>query len=163
MSDYYRNQQSSRRMGGENGSWQQDASFLSDAPAQLGEQMQQGGVPLFGSGADFMADDAPTRVGRPVVNQQLVSKRTTAQPAPVQPEPEAPRAEEPAGEQPVRRRRSRVAERAAAEAAQTGMEQPQADPFRAGDSEEPARVYPQAAPAPRAMYDEEPARRPVPQ
>jgi len=142
LSDYYRNQQGTRRPSGEeNQSWQQDASFLTDAPAQLGEQMQQGGVPLFG-GMDFMAqgDDAPTRIGRPV-NQQMVQKRTTVQSGAAFQRPEsaaAPQAEPAAEEQPVRRRRSRVAERAAAEEAQNAAVVAE-DPFRAGDSEEGKR------------------------
>ena len=76
MSDYNRNEQNFRTNGGENTTWPQDASFLSDAPARLGEQMQQGGVPLFGNG-EFAGDDAPTRIGRPVLNQQMAAKRTS--------------------------------------------------------------------------------------
>ncbi|MBQ7866856.1 MAG: hypothetical protein IJ354_01725, partial [Clostridia bacterium] len=99
MSDYYRNQQRPNNQLYAN---QPDESFLTDAPAQLGAQMQQGGVPLYSDGADFMAqgDDAPTRVARPV-NVQMVNRRTSVQqpsafqrPAPVsEPVQEAPAAQ----------------------------------------------------------------------
>ena len=163
MSDYYRSQQGSnddafRPAAG----WQPDvdADFLTDDPAQLGAQMQQGGVPLFpgaGQNPEFYAQgsDAPTRVRRPV-NPQMVSRRTTVE-RPAQPAPEE---ETPAPAAPARRRRSRVAERAQSEAAQ---EQPmqseftpaQPDLFRAGDSESAYGVpeqRPQAAQRPAARY-----------
>ncbi|MBR5545869.1 MAG: hypothetical protein IKU70_02685, partial [Clostridia bacterium] len=78
-------------------------SFLTEDPAQLGAQMQQGGVPL-PENADFLSqgDNAPTRIGRPMVPPQMVTRHTSIE----QPAPEA-KAEtsEPAGDAaPVRRR-----------------------------------------------------------
>lgn len=164
MSDYYHGQQDPNHDAFRpDAGWQPgvDAGFLSDDPAQLGAQMQQGGVPLFqsaGQGAEFYAQgsDAPTRVGRPV-NPQMVSRRTSVE-RPAQParqEEEAPAApaaqampvaqEAPAA--PARRRRSRVAERAQSEAAQSEPMQsepaPADDLFRAGDSESAYGVPPQ--------------------
>lgn len=56
-------------------------SFLTDAPAPYGAEMQQGGVPLYTLGAEspfgFDSSDAPTRIGMPAISQQMVSKRKT--------------------------------------------------------------------------------------
>ena len=159
MSDYNRGPNDPFRP--ENGALQQSgegSSVLTDAPAQLGAQMQQGGVPLPPS-SDFsiQGDDAPTRVVSPVMPAQLVSRRTTVD------RPSAPEAD--AQDKPPVRRRSRVAERAQAEAAQAAAQAaPEVDPFRAGDSEEPAR---QQSPAQRAplqpLPNGQPVRRPAPQ
>ena len=82
MSDYYRGQKGpndpyrSENAGMKSGD--AGASFLTEDPAQLGTQMQQGGVPLPENG-DFLkqGDDAPTRVARPVIPPQMVTKHVT--------------------------------------------------------------------------------------
>ncbi len=55
-------------------------SFLMDNPAPIGAEMQQGGVPMpQGFGDDFLQGDqeAPTRIGMPSLNSQMVNKRKT--------------------------------------------------------------------------------------
>ncbi len=167
MSDYYRSQKDTNQPFA---GWQQGHagdSFLTDDPAQLGAQMQQGGVPLYPN-TEFLSDDAPTRVARPVLPQTVNRRTTTA--LPTQSEAAETPAQEsaPAAEAPVRRRRSRVAERAQSEnemeapapqLPQTPVQQPMTDPFQAGDSEESTYARPQAARARSAA----PAQQPVQQ
>lgn len=150
LSDYFHNSSNPQDNGQEN--WQQMPVWQqSDMMSAPGMTMQQGGVPLYDAEGDFLSegDNAPTRVDRPV-NLQAFSR--AAQQA------EEARAEaEPAAEQPAapRRRRSRVAERNAAEAASAAAPAPapaasEFDPFSAGDSEvESPAARPAAAPAVR--------------
>ena len=106
MSDFKRNQpvQNGERSAQPSWNVQNHEEFMD--PAQLGAQMQQGGVPLYSSNepSDFLmqGDDAPTRVARPAV-QPVAMRRTTAERSFTEEQTETP----------VRRRRSRVAERAA--------------------------------------------------
>ena len=105
MSDYYRSQQGSNDpFRSPNAAWQQGNAgqdFLADDPAQLGAQMQQGGVPLFANGEqpDYFSkgDQAPPRVGRPITPPP---RRAAAEPAA---ESQSEKAD---SEAPVRRRRS---------------------------------------------------------
>lgn len=134
LSDYFHNSSNPQDNGQEN--WQQMPVWQqADMMSAPGMTMQQGGVPLYDAEGDFLAegDNAPTRVARPVT--QPAFSRPAQQ-------PEETKAEaEPAAEQPApRRRRSRVAERNAAEAASAAAAAaaPAADefdPFSAGDSE----------------------------
>ena len=85
LSDYFRNQpnqqdsfQTGKAQGREDWPempvWQQSEMLngLDDA----GMTMQQGGVPLYGAGGDFLTegDNAPTRIGKPI-SQQLLNRR----------------------------------------------------------------------------------------
>ncbi len=171
--------------GDEFAAWRRPSGggFLTDDPMPFGAELQQGGVPLFTSAQDADAsfreqgDSAPTRIARPVVAAQKVSKRTTVEraaqtafaPPPQsggQPEtdadalPEAAVNARPAdaqsngGEAPVRRRR-RMDRRAAETAGQQTMpaeadEQPVFDPFQAGDTEMPQAASAAARPERRA-------------
>lgn len=64
---------------------QKGPSLFSEEPAPYGAEMLQGGVPLYAAsqasaGEDDFArqgEDAPTRIGRPVLSPQMVSKRKT--------------------------------------------------------------------------------------
>jgi len=142
LSDYYRGQQGPNDpFRSPNAAWQQGRAgedFLADDPAQLGAQMQQGGVPLFPAGAqpDYFSagDQAPTRVGRPITPPPA-SRRTAARAAENNAGDAAPETAA-APEAPVRRRRSRVAERSRLEQnqEQEPANEPQVDLFRAGDS-----------------------------
>lgn len=139
LSDYYRGQQRPNDpFRSPNADWQSDGGtdFLTDDPAQLGAQMQQGGVPLFQDAQpDFFAqgDDAPTRVARPVVPPQTAVRRSAAERTRTAETPEAEAAPSAQSAAPARRR-SRVAERAE-KAAEGAAPAQTADPFRAGDSE----------------------------
>ena len=146
MSDFFRNQSTpdgSTQPEGHEENWRQMPVWqqpeMMNGLDDMG--MQQGGVPLYSAGQDFLSDNAPTRIGKPVTMQK-VSRRTTVEEAAPQAAPSA--AAETAA--PVRRRRSRVAERAQ-EAAAVPAQQPDFDPFSAGDSEveQPAYVQRRAA------------------
>lgn len=62
-------------------------SLFAEEPAPYGAEMLQGGVPLYAAsqamdaGDDFarQGQDAPTRVGRPALSSQMVSKRKTVE------------------------------------------------------------------------------------
>ena len=159
MSDYFRNQpnqQDSFQTGKARGRedwpempvWQQSEMLngLDDA----GMTMQQGGVPLYGAGGDFLTegDNAPTRIGKPI-SQQLLNRRAAPESGV---EPAAQSAPRSAGEQavPVRRRRSRVAERAREQAVAPAVNE--YDPFSAGDSEVEPQPAERRAAAPGGRY-----------
>ena len=159
MSDYFRNQpnqqdsfQTGKAQGREDWPempvWQQSEMLngLDDA----GMTMQQGGVPLYGAGGDFLTegDNAPTRIGKPI-SQQLLNRRAAPESGV---EPAAQSAPRSAGEQaaPVRRRRSRVAERAREQAVAPAVNE--YDPFSAGDSEVEPQPAERRAAAPGGRY-----------
>ena len=78
-------------------------SLFAEEPAPYGAEMLQGGVPLYAAsqamdaGDDFarQGQDAPTRVGRPALSSQMVSKRKTVERATAPPLPALPHGEGP--------------------------------------------------------------------
>ena len=139
------------------------ASFLAEESTALGAEMQQSGMPLYSGTPEYLArgDEAPTRIARPLT-QQKVSRRTSVEREPYvlaqekQPDRNASVNAEQSDtpqEQPVRRRRSRVAERAATEET---VPQPSAqaefDPFEAGDSETASALAQRRSAVPGGRY-----------
>jgi len=122
-------------------------SFLTDAPAPFGAELQQGGSPLF-SQQDFgaMGDNAPTRIVQPV---PMVTRRTTVVPAQPVGGPSVARTAYP--QDPPRRRRRAAAPEAPAAADGSWEQQP---------VQQPAEVFVQQ-PAVSQPAEQQPVQQPA--